>query len=249
MAQTNKKAGQRGFSVKKKTSKKGLWLTVGGIALILALAVLLYFLVFIKEDRIDYKGYGMALAEIETRADKDETILLIDGEHQVPRSEFYKMQTLAQFSGVKLTEEEIYDSLARMEIAYLEALADGVYITYEKSLDTQRVQYQQCLYFLEHQEEGPAYYEQAKQTLYEMEQISQGMGLTMDEYLEYLAKDYMKSTAVSELETRWYADYYRDGFERVTEHYASFEEYVNYQYAQAAERHTVERIELQEEKG
>ena len=75
-----------------------------------------------------------------------------------------------------------------------------------------------------------------------MELTAKGMGLTMEEYMEYLAREYMKSDAVAELEMRWQSQYYTDGFETVTEQYSTVDEYIDYMYEQAMQQHTVERI-------
>ncbi len=236
---TDKKVTEK-YPKKKGATKKSIWLAIGAAALILIVAALLYFLVFRKERGFDYEAYGQALTEIENKADKDQVIILIDGSVEIPKSEYYKLKLLAEYSEIEMDDDVIYESLIQAEIGYLEAVEAGVYVSYEKSLDIQHTQYRQCQYFVENKEEG--YYEQAKEFLSQMELTAKGMGLTMEEYMEYLAREYMKSDAVAELEMRWQSQYYTDGFETVTEQYSTVDEYIDYMYEQARQQHTVERI-------
>ncbi len=210
------------------------------IALIVVGAAVYFIATYRPNLEVDWESYGRSVANIKNNyKDSDKIILEIDGT-SVKKEEFYKLMLLdkytfkvqqkyyydiidnnpdmtpeqkEQIKPHRPSKEQMLDELINTEIGYKEALSIGIKMDYEISLKKIMDNYSSYEEILQTYDESTEIYQNANDSMTQMKLVASGMGLSMEEYLEYLARDTMKVFACAELEVKWHDEFKTSEFD------------------------------------
>lgn len=179
---------------------------------------------------VDWVAYGKALAEIETKYDDCEKVILkIDG-NEIKKTEFYKLriaqdylynsfmkeyrdyvkehddlsnEELENLKPHNLTDEEIVENLIRTELGYVAAMDAGLEMDYDRAYTQMNSMYYYYIEIVDTADETSDIAIKAQEFITQAELVSKGMGITVNDYVRYLSRESMKSMAMSMLEAQW----------------------------------------------
>lgn len=109
----------------------------------------------------------------------------------------------------KTTDKDIVTSLAKVEMVYQEAMAAGVHMDDSVAYQQMQSTYATYLAILDLYEDNKDLdiYKNALESVAEMGLVAEGMGISVEEYIKYLAEDNMKSLAGALLEEKWQEEF------------------------------------------
>ncbi len=141
----------------------------------------------------------------------------------------------------RTTDEEILTSLAKVEMVYMEAMEAGVHM--DDSVAYQQMQSTYSTYLaivdLYSDQTDLDIYQSALESMAEMQLVAEGMGVSVDEYLKYLAEDNMKALAGALLEEKW-----QDEFKN-SDYAGDVDDYIAEKYEAVFEKYTPEYASLE----
>ncbi len=214
---------------------------------------------------VDWLGYGKTLSEIETKYDDCDKVILRVGGNEIKKLEFYKLRTaqdylfntfmkeyddyvknndtltkeeLAELKPHVLTDEEIVDNLIRTEIGYIAAMDAGLEMDYDIAYTKINSMYYYYLELIDKMDEMSSIAIKAQDFITQAELVSEGMGITVNDYVRYLSRESMKSMAMSMLEEEWQADFEKGDYD------GDIDDYIEKRYKNLESVYEIERLGL-----
>ena len=242
--------------------KKYYYVIYALIAAALITAVGYYIYLKNTELSVDWYGYGKALASLkEDHSDYEDIIIAIGDDINVTKEEYYKLKILNDYTfdgliieynkyieknGENMTAEEkaelkpevvsddeILESIINTEIGYLEAMKAGVHMDYATAYSQVNANYLTYKDIMDIYEPQDELYIKAEESIKQMELVASGMGVSIDEYIEYLARDSIKILAAAILEEQWQSEFKDLDFD------GTVDDYISYKYDTARENYTI----------
>lgn len=219
-----------------------------------------------NKGSVDWVGYGKALSEIESKYDDCDSVILKVGSNEIKKLEFYKLriaqdylynsfmkeyddyvkehddltkEELEELKPHNLSDDEIVENLIRTELGYLASIDAGLSMDYDKAYTQMNSMYYYYLEIVDTVDETSDIAIKAQEFLTQAELVSQGMGVTINDYVRYLSQESMKSMAMSLLEEEWQTYFENNDFD------GDVDEYIEKRYNDLEAVYTIEKFGLE----
>ncbi len=253
------------FAQSKTSLKKNHFIYLYIIIAIAAIVAVVYFVSSYRPKlSVDWEAYGKALASLEKDYSDYSRVIIKVGDNEIAKEEYYKLKIMDKYTFDSLmieyygyidnndvsaeereelkpkhvTDEEIIDQLIRTEVGYLEAMEAGIYMNYAMAYSQISANYKAYQSIIDAYESTEVIYQRAAESMMQMQLVATGMGITVDEYLEYLANDSIKMLAAASLEEQWQEEFEDSEFD------GTVDEYIDAKYEEAIQKYSVENYGL-----
>ena len=199
------------------------------------------------EYSVDWEGYGKALAKIEETYPDHNKIIVRVKDNDIEKLVFYKQRLVQDYMYAafveefekyvekhkdhltqeqieesrpkRMTDDEIVESMIRVEMGYIAALEADIPINYAIAQAQMINLYANNQYVLKNEDKESDVYKSAKEFVDQIALIAKGMDISVEEYLIELSRDSMKSMAITMIEDRWQTEFRNSNYDGTVDDY------------------------------
>ncbi len=256
------------FAVSRTPKMHKAYYVILAVVAVVAVASVLFFMNGKTDYYVDWEAYGKALSNLQNNYDDyDKVILKIDNSIEVTKEEYYKLKIMndltfnallkeydeyikkygaelsatqkAEMKPKPVTDDEIINNLILLELGYMESQKYNIFVTYETAYAQVYSSYESYQEIIAGEITDQTLYNNAKDSLEQMQLVAKGMNITIEQYISYLANDSIKNFAVAQLEARWQNEFQNSNYS------GTVDDYIDQMYDVIMANHSIEKLGLE----